>query len=93
MKLLTLPFRLMGVTALLSGTLVAAAVIPTVGFLPVGEAVEMEDGHLTLLTKYEGSVRAVSHTHLRTHATNANFVCRLLLDKTNAIQQLIGKYS
>ena len=57
MKFLTLPFRLMGVTALLSGTLVADVVITTDGSRLVGEVVGMEDGNLTLLTKYAGNVR------------------------------------
>ena len=57
MKFLSLPFRLMGVTALLSGTLVADVLTTTDGSRLVGEVVGMEDGNLTFLTKYAGSIR------------------------------------
>jgi len=57
MKSLTLSFRLLGITSLLSGILVADVVITTDGSRLVGEIVGMEDGNLTLLTKYAGSIR------------------------------------
>jgi putative salt-induced outer membrane protein YdiY len=57
MNSLTLLFRLLGITSLLSVTLVADVVITNDGSRLVGEVVGMEDGNLTLLTKYAGSVR------------------------------------
>jgi putative salt-induced outer membrane protein YdiY len=57
MKLLKLLFRLMGITSLLSGILAADIVITTDGSRLVGEVAGMQDGNLTLLTKYAGKVR------------------------------------
>jgi len=57
MKFLSLSFRLLGITSLLSGILVADVVITTDGSRLVGEIVGMKDGNLTILTKYAGNVR------------------------------------
>ena len=39
-----------------------------------------------LLRLGEGSVVAVSYTHLRAHETSLHLVCRLLLEKKNTIR-------
>ena len=57
MKLPTLPLSLAGTAFLLSATLTADIVITTDGSRLVGEVVGMEDGNLTLSTKYAGDVR------------------------------------
>lgn len=57
MKVFALPFRIMWITSVLSGMLFADVVTTGDGSRLVGEIVGMEDGNLTILTKYAGSVR------------------------------------
>ena len=41
------------------------------------------DGSATARAAEEAAAAPVSYTHLRAHETNANIVCRLLLEKKN----------
>ncbi|VTU50299.1 hypothetical protein LBCZ_P1-0028 (plasmid) [Lactobacillus casei subsp. casei ATCC 393] [Lacticaseibacillus rhamnosus] len=40
-------------------------------------------GRLTVISFFGSSSNAVSYTHLRAHETEADLVCRLLLEKKN----------
>ena len=81
MNSLTLLFRLLGITSLLSVTLVADVVITNDGSRLVGEIVGMKDGNLTLLTKYAGSVR-VSLSEITTIQTENPAYLRLEDNRT-----------
>ena len=81
MKFLILIMRLMGITSLLPGILVADIVTTTDGSRLVGEVLGMEDGNLTLLTKYAGSVR-VSLSEITTIQTENPAYLRLEDNRT-----------
>ena len=38
---------------------------------------------------FESSLKAVSYTHLRAHETEADLVCRLLLEKKNIASSIL----